>query len=195
MLEKWANSATNLYAADGATDRLLALGFRPTVVGDGDSGSRDQWPSELDVRVVTDQETSDTDKLIAAVAGEGHKGVVLAGIEGDNPMHTLANLHSVARAPIPVVFRYRRFDGWIVSPDSPWSRPVAEGLKVSLIPLVECVGVTMSGVKWPLSGESLAMGRRVSLSNLSTGLVSVILGSGVALVLVKRAPGDEPPWS
>ncbi|MBX3097662.1 MAG: hypothetical protein KF812_12455 [Fimbriimonadaceae bacterium] len=194
-LEKWANSATNLYAADGATDRLIALGHRPIVVGDGDSGNRDRWPSGLEIRKSTDQETSDTDKLFDSIASDGHRNAVLAGIEGDNPMHTLANLHSVARSPLSVVLRYRRFDGWIVSPDRPWSRPVGEGQKVSLMPLVACHGVEFVGVKWPLHRASLAMAEKISLSNVSEGEVSASLAEGLALLLVRRDPSTEPPWS
>jgi len=194
-LEKWANSATNLYAADGAASRLLSLGYRPTIVGDGDSGPADGWPSGLDVRRNTDQETSDTDKLLAAIAGDGHQTCVLAGIEGDNPMHVLANLHSAARAPLRVVLRYRRFDGWLVTSDQPWRRPIPEGTKISLIPLVPCRGVSLTGVAWPLDGASLAIGERISLSNLSTGEPSVSLSDGLAILLVRRPPGQEPPWS
>lgn len=190
-LERWARGADALYAADSAGLRLVELGFRPTLVGDFDS-----WPdppAHLRCIQVPDQNSSDADKMLALAATDGHARLALMGIEGDDPGHVLGTMHSVARAGYPVDLIYRRFAGRLVRAGEEIALDIPAGRKLSLLPLAECRGVTLSGTAWPLAGATLSPDGLGSLSNQVTGPVRVTMESGLAHLSWSRE-GDAP-WT
>ncbi|HEB84805.1 MAG TPA: hypothetical protein ENI92_07350, partial [Bacteroidetes bacterium] len=59
----------------------------------------------------------------------------------------------------------------------------ARGRVCSLIPLLPCEGVTLEGFQWPLHGERLAPGERISCSNrIDADHAVVRLETGALLV-------------
>ena len=184
----WAASATALYAADSGADRLLALGFKPTVVGDMDSFKS----SREGLRVVesTDQESSDLDKLLALVKADGHSRLVVLGLEGDRLDHVLAGLHSLARDKVQVLIVLRRGLGFITREPYAFSWSEDAGARCSTIKL-GMSRLTMTGVRWPLKE---AVGGE-SLSNvIDPGPLTVKVAGSPALVIIERDPMRVVPW-
>src|SRR5262249_42874092 len=147
-LAAWARSADLVVAADGAADRLRAVGITPAAtIGDLDSlVSRAGLPRVLPD---PDQATSDCDKLLAWLRDEGHRDVTLIGAEGDRIDHTLGAFLSAARFPALVRFAMRRGLGWVLTGPSAFSVGTVPGELVSLLPLETCSGVGIAGVRWP----------------------------------------------
>ena len=55
--------------------------------------------------------------------------------------------------------------------------------RVSLIPLSTCTGANLSGTAWPLDGETIALGDKVSISNCAKDeVVEASIESGAALL-------------
>lgn len=182
-LVAWCSSATHIYAADSGADRIIALGFEPVVVGDFDSFT--SLPSSANLRLVQslDQDTTDCDKLLALVQTDGHDEITMAATEGDLPDHVLATFSSAVASSLRVRFAFRRGCGILVRPGENGTAQTSVGQRVSLIPLTPCHGVSMSGVRWPLSGATIATGERVSVSNEATAeSVSVSIVEGAAML-------------
>ena len=193
-LAAWARSATRIYAADGAADRLLAAGVRPhVVVGDLDSLRATVVELEgIEVVASTDQESSDADKLLALLAGRGYLSATLVGLEGDRLDHMLGALGAAAASPLELSLGLRAGWGRIFRPGvSLFDFPA--GTTVSVMPLGECAEFSISGVEWPLEGVNLRLGGQVSLSNRALGgPMRVEMTSGTAVFVAGTTP--EPHW-
>ena len=188
----WANSAEHLYAADSGADRLIRLGFSPTVVGDFDSFQSLPNASHLRLVQSLDQESTDCDKLLSLVALDGFDSITMTCTEGDLPDHVVATYSSCIASPLQVRFAFRRGIGWLLKSGGSLSVKTQQGQRVSLVPFAACEGVTIEGVAWPLIDEPLQPGGKVSVSNEATGdLVSARVKSGAALLFVET---HEVSW-
>ncbi len=187
QLAAWAKSADLIVAADGAADRLILAGMPPHItIGDLDSLSEEAQNYLTDVRKDVDQETTDADKLLALVEALGHRSVTLIGSEGDLPDHQLAVYHSALACDLSVRFVFRRGIGFLVRAEDSLTVDCLVGSRVSLLPLAPADGVSLKGVEWELLNAPLALGARVSISNVAAGVgVSVSVGSGAALLFVE----------
>lgn len=195
-LRAWVESADLVVAADGGANPLAALGLRVDVlVGDLDSASPGSLAHATEVVRDDDQNGTDVDKLLALVAARGHRTITLASVEGDRLDHLLGTLSSALRSALEVRFALRGGIGWLVRAGEGIAIPVQTGRTVSLLPLVACTGVRLSGVRWPLAGSSLALDALVSVSNQAVGgLVEASLASGSALLVAEFAEAELPLW-
>lgn len=185
-LRDWCASADVVYAADSGADRVIGFGFEPIVVGDFDSFKSLEDSKHLRLEQSADQNTTDCDKLLALVLKDGHEAVTLAGSEGDLPDHVLATYFSALKSPLQVQFAFRRGIGWLVRPGVKLDVPCRRGQRVSLIPLDVCDDVRISGVEWPLTGETLAPSGSVSVSNRAVEtVVTASLATGCALLFLE----------
>lgn len=191
-LRAWAISADVVIAADGAADRLLAVGVTPTIVV-GDMDGFQGSANDLQVWKDPDPSRTDCDKLLAWVRGAGYPAITLVSVEGDQLDHMLATLSSCVAHGGPVRLALRRGIGWVFTGDI---RVAAEpGARVSLIPLTPCQAVDLRGVHWPLAGDALAMGGLVSISNVAVAdEVQVSIGEGWAFLFAGRPPEAGPLW-
>lgn len=195
LLEKWASSAKTILAADAGLDRLLEIGIQPdVVVGDFDSvRGLDRFQKE---RVHdTDENSTDTDKLLALARGRGVSTITLASVEGDQLDHMLAILQSAAKSPMKVRIALRTGVGWILKTGDEIVVETQAGRRVSLIPLEEVRGCELHGVKWSLSDAELHPSGRTAVSNVaSDSLVKAAIGSGSAFLFVGFPEGEMPVW-
>ncbi len=180
-------------AADGAALRCRDAGRLPDVViGDMDSlpvEVRDQFPL---YQWEEDQDYTDTQKLLRFVADRGDSAVVLAGIEGDLPDHSLAAWGACLSSSLDIRVELRR--GYAVVVRRSARVFVTPGTRISLIPMTPCFDVHLTGVRWPLAGASLALDGQVSISNRAVAdTVEVSLGGGTALLFVLRDDKGADP--
>lgn len=195
LLGRWAESADFVFAADAGLDRLLEAGAEPDfVVGDFDSS---EAYSRFQHKLVHDpsEESTDTDKLLALAASRGFGCITLASVEGDQLDHMLATLHSAARSSIQVRLALRTGIGWVLKPDHAVSVKTHPGRRVSLLPLAEVQGASISGVRWPFERRDLHPSGLGSISNRAVEEhVKAELQSGAAFLFAGYLEEEMPLW-
>ncbi|MBS1724963.1 MAG: thiamine diphosphokinase [Armatimonadetes bacterium] len=194
QLAAWSASADVLIAADGGGNRLVALGFRPIVVGDLDSFDMTLASRVEAVHEDPRQDRTDFDKLLEFVHDKGYRSLTVIGLEGDHLDHVLAGLSSVVRSPLDVRIVLRQAVGHVLREGQDLTYDEEPGQRVSLLPLTKCEGVSISGVKWPLQGVEMEPGGFLSVSNVATGPVHASVESGTALLILGRRPSDLASW-
>ena len=202
----WLEADARVVAADGGARHAHDLGLvLDRWVGDGDSLGdaglqaliEQGIPAE---RSPTDKDESDTElALMSAVRLGATRITVLGALGGPRLDHALANLGLLALPSVADI------ETELLAPDSrvrllqaPGSAagsradgPVRLGLAtptgslVSLLPLgADAVGVTTTGLAFPLADEPLLLGRTRGLSNVVVGAdPSVALRAGRLLVV------------
>ena len=192
LLRAWGMSAELVVAADGAADRLLEVGVRPTIiVGDMD-GMRGK-PGDISRLRADYAESTDCDKLLRWVRQEGHHDLTLVSIEGDLLDHMLATLSSCVAYGRNLRIALRRGIGWVFS--GALQINVTPGARVPPLPLHPCKGARLNGVQWPLENADLDVGGRVSISNAATdGFVQVSAAKGTAFLFAEYSVEEMPFW-
>ena len=187
-------------AADSGLSHARDLGLAPgLVVGDMDSVD----PVELDAaraagtRIVRHPEAKDATDLElavdAALAEDPSRLVVVTG-EGDRFGHALAvamSLASARYASTPIEAWVGSAHLWVVRSETTLAgRP---GELVSLLPLLgRAVGVTTTGLLYPLDDDDLEGGTTRGVSNEWVApRATVRVRSGVLVAVAPGAPGDH----
>jgi len=185
-LEAWLAWADLVIAADAGADLCRAAGREPDViVGDLDSISD---PTGLTPD--PDQDSSDTDKLLAYFKENGILSPKIIGVEGDRLDHVIATLWSCARQPgVYADLILRTGSAKICGEGSILGRG-AKG-RVSLIPLEKSL-VSLTGVRWPLQNAIIEPKGLVSLSNeVSEDRLSLSVHQGTVALFLQT--GALPP--
>lgn len=205
----WQSWSDRLICADGAAGYVTAFGATPNfLIGDFDSVERALMnnldPSFTNLLHRTDQNFSDFDKLLRFIEQESTidptsvPRCAVLGIDGGLPDHSLGNLLSAARSPLPeLVLVFERGVGVVLnSVRSSVCAPPSSG-RISLLPLEACAGVSLTGVQWPLENASLGLSGRLSLSNQGNGeTIQARVSSGSAFLFIEgSALPDQLPTS
>jgi thiamine pyrophosphokinase len=198
----WDEGIVLVVAADGGVKHAARFGLKvDRWVGDGDSTT----PAQLDAleaagvaieRVAVDKDESDTElALLAAIAAGADQVTILGGLGGARIDHAIANL-ALLQHPALENRHARLYDAsgarlsLLVGPDRhglPGTRELTGriGDIVSLVPLGESArDVETLGLRYPLSVETLILGRARGLSNVRIAeSARVSVGSGRLLVI------------
>lgn len=196
LLLRWAESADLLIAADAGADRLIDAGAKPTLIlGDLDSISAKARACGVDVLHIADQDSTDCDKLLRLAHEKGWESVTLASIEGDSLDHLIGTVYSAVRASIRVRFALRTGIGYVALAES-LSIATQPGRRVSFLPILPCMGVSLTGVRWPLDHAEMSPNGLVSVSNQSVSdSVNVSLAEGAGLLVVEYPQEEMPLWN
>lgn len=184
-------------AADSGLDHARALGLRPElVVGDLDSVSPGglAWAGAEGIpieRHPVDKAQTDLELALVRAVALAPDRVLVAGIGGGRLDHFLANIGVLASPRWAAV----ALDGWIdgarIAVVHPGRRRVLEGAPGDLLSLLpingEAVGVTVTGVVWPLSGDTLAASSSRGVSNVFTQVTAVVEVQAGTLLAVQPA--------
>jgi thiamine pyrophosphokinase len=151
-----------IVAADGGAALCLAAGLRPDlVVGDMDSlapALRQSLEAQGCRFLVhpdpVNKEETDLELALRAARRRRPDEIVLWGIWGGRPDHTLANVLSLgSKANAKVTTRAYASGWWLqaIRPGPPVTLPAPAGAVVSLLPLTSFVhGVVTTGLQYPL---------------------------------------------
>jgi thiamine pyrophosphokinase len=195
-----------ILAADGGGSRCLAAGVRPDrVIGDLDSLAAEERTRLEDLGVdieVADpaKDESDMELCVAAALRLGATRITILGALGlERPEHSIANLLLLADPRLAGVAVAILGRGSVISrigtADGPGQASLAghPGDYVSLFPLgAAASGVTTSGLRFPLRGETLTLGPSRGLSNELLGSVAqVSTQRGCLLVVQTPGPGQS----
>ena len=184
-MSQWADSATQIIAVDGGFHHLESIGKLPHVIaGDFDSADLQRVPEGVLRLHLPDQSHTDFEKVLRWCFEQGCESVHVACAEGDLPDHQLQNFYSAGASFVDVWFVFGRGMGRIVRAEQGAVKASARvGARVSLIPLSACDCVTLTGVQWPLSSDSLIPMGSSSISNRAVETeIEVALERGVALL-------------
>lgn len=189
-------------AADGGARHAATLDVRiDRWVGDGDSIGADVLHALAAAGVAIQRAEPDKDEsdaelaLLAAIDGGADAVTILGALGGARVDHALANVGLLAHPALagrPAWLYDERAAriSLLVGPDATGgvvSRRL-EGRAGDLVSLVpdgaSAIGVTTIGLRFPLSGEPLVLGRTRGVSNVRTGPVArIALESGRLLVI------------
>lgn len=175
-------------AADGGVIHCRAVGIWPDVlVGDLDSA-----PAELvkqaqrsgvhTIEHPADKDETDLDLALAHAVGAGATEVTIIAAFGGRLDHELATIGLIA-GPALSQARVSATDGrrqmWVVRDQLQLS--LDADTTVSLLPWGgEATGVSVSGVKWPLTEATLPLGSTLGVSNVAVDpdqLVTILAGT------------------
>ncbi|HTY57547.1 MAG TPA: thiamine diphosphokinase [Bacteroidota bacterium] len=200
LIRRLARGADMFVAADGGANAALSAGVRPDVIiGDLDSirpAARRKFSGSRIIRVRR-QDNTDLEKALDFIASSGQAEVVIAGAVGGRIDHTLGNLS--------VFWNYTRKltmtiagDGWRAFPAGRQATLTApRGTTVSLVPFGTCSGITLRGLRYPLTNAVMRPGE-IGVSNVvrrSPFTVSVRRGRMLIIVFDRsRGPGGTRPW-
>ena len=204
--DAWLDRADFVIAADGGATSLHRLGRRPhRLVGDLDSADP-AIVAELGEagvaihRAPTDKDASDTELAVDEARRAGATSVIVLGaLGGDRLDHALANLLLLADPDLAgldvacvrgqTLVRVARGGGARVPLRG------TTGDLVTLLPLGgDAAGVRTSGLRWPLDGATLRVGRSRGLSNvIDEAPASVELDIGTLLIIETAIEGGSTP--
>lgn len=193
-----AQCADYIIAADGGALHCLALNLRPDlVVGDCDSLEAHtiadlEAAGALIVRHPVNKEHSDLElALLEALQRQATRVTIYGGLGGRWDM-SLVNLLLPAHSDfkglaIELVEGNQRIQ--LITPARPARIRAATGSSLSLIPVGgDALGVTTSGLQYPLHGETLYFGSSRGVSNVLLGeQAEIALTSGNLLVVTMVA--------
>ncbi|MFN4101588.1 MAG: thiamine diphosphokinase [Pararhodobacter sp.] len=174
--------APHLVAADGGADAALALGFMPELaVGDFDSlGAAARAALGPDrLRHDPDQESTDFDKVLAAVAAPL---VMAVGFSGGRLDHTLAAMSTLGRNPHRRVVMDTGFDLCLLCPPQ-LALDLPAGTRVSLYPLAP-VRCASTGLEWPTDPLSFDPMGRIGTSNAARGGAVTLMPEAPRMLLM-----------
>lgn len=165
-------------------------GITPHIfVGDFDSVPEDMVDCPEIIRLYPVKDMTDTQEAIDIAISRGAKKITILGALGGRIDHTLANIH---------LLKYARQKGAeveiadtdtfisLVTEKKVFSKK--DGFCISLIPLSDCSGVSISGVFYPLEKAEMPLGNPYGISNEFTEKeASVSLESGELLVIIAKS--------
>lgn len=176
---------TEIVAADGGADHLLAAGLTPSaVIGDMDSISDRARAAFADQMYhIAEQETTDFEKALSRIDAAC---VLALGFTGGRMDHALAVLNVLARNRARPVVLLDGNDASFMLPDAPVALMLPPGARISLMPLAD-VQVTATGLRWPLTDAALHPTGLVSASNVVADEKVLLQARGPLLVTLPRA--------
>lgn len=185
-----------VYAVDGGLTAADAAGIVPDyLVGDFDTADA-SLVARYEERCITlrhkpEKDATDTELAIDAAMEQGAEEIVLLGATGSRMDHTLANVH--------MLFHVMKQGGRACILDENNRMTLHEtsftvkkdklfGNYVSFLPFFgEAKGVCLSGLKYPLSGQTLTAGSSLGISNEAVSeQIEVSFTQGYLLMIEAR---------
>lgn len=194
LARRLARRSDFIVAADGGANGARKLGITPDlIIGDLDSitPATRRFFSSTTVIHVARQDNTDMEKALDHILSRSSvREVLIIGATGNRLDHTLGNLVVLSRY-IRRLHVIACGDGWHAFPVRSGEEIRASvGTMVSLIPLNDCRGVTLRGLKYPLHNAPLRAGQ-IAVSNLvrrSPFTVALRRGQMLAVVLEEYIP-------
>jgi thiamine pyrophosphokinase len=180
-------------AADSGLDHAESVGLEPSlVVGDFDSVSADalsRYSGPVERHPVA-KDATDLELALRAAVSRHPDRIVVVGGHGGRIDHLIANALVLTTVPAGIDVEWRAGASVIHIVRRECSITGTVGQTVSLVPVGgDAVGVTTSGLEWPLDDETLAFGTTRGVSNaLLAPEARISLREGTLLVML---PGQS----
>lgn len=154
-------------AADSGYLSAQDSGITPDIfIGDFDSVPESEVRSPEIIRLYPVKDMTDTQEAIDVAICRGATHITILGALGGRIDHTLANLHLLKYARDKgITAEIADTDSYICLVGKSLTVSRREGFCLSLVPLTDCTGVSISGVYYPLDNASMPVGNPYGISN------------------------------
>ena len=192
LIKKKAAQGCLLIAADAGADRLADVGLTPSlIVGDGDS-LRGAFPGVPRQAFPRRKDFTDGEAALELALSRCDGDVWLLGVLGGRPDHQLANLLLPLHcsAPERVALAGEDWQGRYLGPGRHiiTGRP---GDTVSLLPLTEVSGLTLTGFEYPLQDHAAVPGDSRTVSNVLSSSEAGVSIDGGRLLAIRIMSSEE----
>lgn len=190
LLDQLLEWSPVIVVLDNAIYRVLELGIKIDVwLGDFDDDHdfdairESQYP--IKIVHAQDQDKTDLEKAIEYLIANEFAAANIVWATGRRADHCITNITNLVRYKNQI--RLVMIDDYskIFPINSCFEKWYAEGTNISLIPVGDVHGITSTGLKYPLTNESLKLGYRTGSSNKveKDGFVKVIVKEGDLLMM------------
>ncbi len=198
---EFASNANLILCADSGAEHARKLGLPvDAIVGDLDSTTpetlrffEEKKNPRCEIIKIPEQEYNDFEKTLDYLSERWNGAVHILGMTGGRADHTLSNFSVMLRCADRFT-SLEAYDGssvhsFLTTKRNHRSIECSTGTTISLMPFGEAAGVTTKNLRYTLSNETLRLGAREGLSNISTGSpVIVSIESGALLISVHDLP-------
>ncbi|MDP8206244.1 MAG: thiamine diphosphokinase [Candidatus Electryonea clarkiae] len=189
-----------IIAVDGALDKLLEKGIMPhAVTGDFDSVSevvlKELQFAGGEIIHQAEQNSTDFEKTLNLCKSKGFRQADVIGFSGSRIDHNLSVWDAALRFSrhIKLKFIDQIAESFIITDAASYNIDKKSGHICSIIPLLPCNGVSLSGFNWSIDDEEFALGRQISSSNEILDETAVVsLESGALLIVLHNEPDKTP---
>jgi thiamine pyrophosphokinase len=177
-----------IICADSGYNHAAAMGLSVGLIV-GDLDSIGEFPESIKTaRYPSEKNQTDTEIAVEHARKAGARDILIIGATGTRTDHMLTNIFMLKdclehgeRAEI--LDEHNR----IRITDSKLEVKGGKGSIISLVPLTDCIGVTIEGVKYPLSKAGLKLGTGLGVSNVvNSDIVFISVDNGLLLVIEAR---------
>ena len=182
-------AGSRVIAADGGIRHAHALDLDVELwVGDFDSTDGDLAARHGHVERQTHPAAKDrTDGEIAVdeALKRGAREIVLVGGLGGQSDHALGNIMlglGLEREGIPVIITSGGEEAYPLLPGAR-ALDLPPASRISIIALADLVGLSLSGVQWPLDDRTVKLSSSLTLSNVVVGPLEIALSEGYGVIV------------
>ena len=196
---EYARRAHRTLCADSGAEHAQKLGIpMNAIIGDLDSISSEtllhfqkQKNPSCEIIQVPEQEHNDFEKTLTYLSERWNGAVRILGMTGGRTDHTISNFSVMLRYtdtfPSIEALDGEFIHSFLTTKHNQRSIECPIGTTISLMPFGEAKGVTTENLQYPLSNETLRLGEREGLSNISTATpVSISMESGALLISIQK---------
>lgn len=198
LLEALQRSSDLFVCADGAANSLREIGLTPDVIiGDLDSITHEslEFYSERSAIVEErDQETTDLEKALRYCVAHDVRTAMVVGVSGKRLDHTISNLSTLEKysSQLSIEVREPQSIGIFLRASANANSvrlPSRAGESVSLIAFRKVEGIITSGLRYPLTEESLEWATRIGQSNCADrDHPEITIRTGALLIFYEARP-------
>lgn len=154
-----------IIAADGGADHLYALDIVPhAIIGDMDSLAHKAWPEETQIVEISDQDSTDIEKVLDRAQAPY---IYVYGCAGSRFDHTLEILHILQKYNDKRLLFFAGNDIIFRMPKT-WSVVLPPQSRISLYPLQKTTIQKAKGFKYDPTGLTFEQGMTIGTSNETT---------------------------
>ena len=186
-VKKLLNGAKKIICIDGGADKLLKIGFKPTlIIGDLDSLDNDPKNYNCEVMKISNQSNTDLEKGLDWCQQNNIQTVALIGFTGLRDDHYLASLWSMLHYSDRINCTIISDQYKILCLKGLSKLHVSEGQTISIITSSPNTLIKTKGLKYNLSEEKL-LSPGNGMSNVASGEVIEINSDNWVWVFIKYA--------
>ncbi|MBQ7291949.1 MAG: thiamine diphosphokinase [Clostridia bacterium] len=178
--------------ADNSFPTAMAQGIKPDlIIGDFDTGAPISFPESTEVlRFPVEKDDADSMLCVKAAAAHGYTEITIVGGISGRLDHTFANLQMLAygkKHGLDITITDGENTAFMLSPGkTKLARKIGHSLSVFSYD-AEASGISLSGVKYPLSRGTLTNRFPLGLSNeITAETAEITLEKGLLLVIISK---------
>ena len=184
------NEYSLIITADSGYLSAHDLGVVPDVfIGDFDSVLKEEVVAKKIIALNPVKNMTDTQEALSYAVSCGFKNITILGALGNRCDHTIANIQLLKYAHnLGASAEIIDIDTYITLVTDEIDIDKKDGFCLSLLPLTDCTGVSVSGVFYPLDNAEMPVGNPYGISNeFTNNSAHISVLSGELLVILAKS--------